>query len=106
MSGRQVQLEDWMIASFDVEYGPEIGAGGFGKVYRATLNRMEVAIKVLQNVAGIKPSVVLLQKEIEIWMNLRHPHVLQFLGANTLGRRRSEARREAPSRATTTTRGV
>ncbi|KAJ6528988.1 hypothetical protein B0H19DRAFT_1274608 [Mycena capillaripes] len=26
MSGRQVQLEDWMIASFDVEYGPEIGA--------------------------------------------------------------------------------
>jgi hypothetical protein len=28
MSGRQVQLEDWMIVSFDVEYGPEVGAGG------------------------------------------------------------------------------
>jgi hypothetical protein len=28
MSGRQLQLEDWMIASFDVEYGPEIGIGG------------------------------------------------------------------------------
>jgi hypothetical protein len=25
MSGQQLQLEDWMIASFDVEYGPEIG---------------------------------------------------------------------------------
>ncbi|KAJ7025722.1 kinase-like domain-containing protein [Mycena alexandri] len=84
MSGRQVQLEDWMIASFDVEYGPEIGVGGFGKVYRATWNRMEVAIKVLQNVAGVTPSVALLQKEINIWLNLRHPHILQFLGANTL----------------------
>lgn len=28
MSGRQVKLEDWMIASFDVDYGAEIGAGG------------------------------------------------------------------------------
>jgi hypothetical protein len=27
-SGRQVKLEDWMISSFDVDYGPEIGAGG------------------------------------------------------------------------------
>jgi hypothetical protein len=28
MSGQQVQLEDWMIASFDVDYGPEVGVGG------------------------------------------------------------------------------
>jgi hypothetical protein len=27
-SGRQVQLEDWMVTSFDLEFGPEIGAGG------------------------------------------------------------------------------
>jgi hypothetical protein len=27
MSGQQVQLEDWMIASFDVDYGPEVGVG-------------------------------------------------------------------------------
>ncbi|KAJ7671144.1 hypothetical protein B0H17DRAFT_1209097 [Mycena rosella] len=84
MSGRSVQLEDWMVASYDVEYGPEIGVGGFGKVYRGTWNRMEVAIKVLQNVAGVKANVVLLRKEVNIWLNLRHPHILQFLGANTL----------------------
>ncbi|KAJ7718547.1 hypothetical protein B0H16DRAFT_422470 [Mycena metata] len=58
MSGRQVQLEDWMIAPFDVEYGQEIGVGGFGKVYRGTWNQTEVAIKVLHNVAGFTPSVV------------------------------------------------
>jgi hypothetical protein len=27
-SGYQVKLESWMITSFDVEFGPEIGAGG------------------------------------------------------------------------------
>jgi hypothetical protein len=27
-SGKPVKVEDWMIASFEVEYGEEIGAGG------------------------------------------------------------------------------
>lgn len=27
-SGKHVKLEDWMISPFEVEYGPEIGAGG------------------------------------------------------------------------------
>ncbi|KAF8139574.1 kinase-like domain-containing protein [Mycena galopus ATCC 62051] len=84
MSGRQLKLEDWMITSFEVEYGPEIGAGGFGTVYRGTWNRTDVAIKVLQNMAAVTPSLVLLQQEIDIWLTLRHPNVLQFLGANTL----------------------
>lgn len=28
LSGRQVQAENWMITSFDVEVGHEIGSGG------------------------------------------------------------------------------
>ncbi|KAJ7496391.1 hypothetical protein FB451DRAFT_1549555 [Mycena latifolia] len=84
MSGQQVKLEDWMIASFDVEYGTEIGVGGFGKVYRGTWSRTDVAIKVLHTVAGVTPSLALLRKEIDIWLTLRHPNILQFLGANTL----------------------
>jgi hypothetical protein len=27
-SGKQVKVEDWMISSFEVDYGVEIGAGG------------------------------------------------------------------------------
>lgn len=27
-SGKAVKVEDWMIASFEVDYGAEIGAGG------------------------------------------------------------------------------
>ncbi|KAJ6522383.1 kinase-like domain-containing protein [Mycena capillaripes] len=100
MSGRHVNLEDWMIASFEVGYWPEIGAGGFGTVYRGIWNRTDVAIKVLHNVAGVVPSLVvsiaskqhqserlsdiqLLRQEIDIWLTLRHPNILQFLGANT-----------------------
>jgi hypothetical protein len=28
ISGRQIQRETWMITSFDVEFGREIGSGG------------------------------------------------------------------------------
>jgi hypothetical protein len=27
-SGQNVKVEDWMISSFEVDYGPEIGKGG------------------------------------------------------------------------------
>ncbi|KAJ7020515.1 hypothetical protein C8F04DRAFT_1050769 [Mycena alexandri] len=83
-SGQNVMVEEWMISSFEIEYGPEIGAGGFGTVYHGTWNRTEVAIKNLQNAAGAKPSAASLRNEIKIWSTLRHPNILQFLGANTL----------------------
>ncbi|KAJ7613100.1 kinase-like domain-containing protein [Roridomyces roridus] len=85
-SGKQVKVEDWMIASFEVEYDVEeqIGAGGFGTVYRGAWNRTEVAIKVLHNEVGMKPSSAALRAEIDIWSTLRHPNIVQFLGANTM----------------------
>ncbi|KAJ7108319.1 kinase-like domain-containing protein [Mycena epipterygia] len=83
-SGQQVRVEDWMITPFEIEYISEVGVGGFGKVYRGTWNKTEVAIKVVRNVAGISPRAEILRREIKIWSTLRHPNIVQFLGANTL----------------------
>ncbi|KAJ7622505.1 kinase-like domain-containing protein [Roridomyces roridus] len=83
-SGQHIELEDWMISSFDVEVGAQIGAGGFGTVFKGTWNRTDVAIKMIHNESGVTANLDMLRNEINIWMRLRHPNILQFLGANTL----------------------
>ena len=75
-SGRQVEMENWMITSYEVEFGRQIGSGGLcvlycglphflrtsaefthsGKVFIGTWNKMQVAIKVLTNELGAAPS--------------------------------------------------
>ncbi|KAJ7709305.1 kinase-like domain-containing protein [Mycena metata] len=83
-SGQSVELEDWIISPFDVDRGEEIGAGGFGTVCKGTWNRTQVAIKWIHNSSGVGANNKMLESEVKIWMTLRHPNVLQFLGANTL----------------------
>ncbi|KIM73991.1 hypothetical protein PILCRDRAFT_715514, partial [Piloderma croceum F 1598] len=84
VSGRQVKMESWMIMSYEVEFGPLIGSGGFGQVFKGNWNGTPVALKVLRTAAGITPSSTAIRREIETWSMLRHTHVLQFLGANEM----------------------
>jgi hypothetical protein len=77
----QVELETWMITSYEVEFGPEIGSGGLyvfcilvptsiiphcvfisGKVFKGKWNNAMVALKVLVIENGIAPSPTVRQK--------------------------------------------
>ncbi|KAK2462742.1 hypothetical protein APHAL10511_005260 [Amanita phalloides] len=84
ISGEQVELESWTITRFDVEFGVEIGSGGFGQVFKGTWGKTEVALKVLKIENGCAPSSNTICREVTIWLKLSHPNVLQFLGANVL----------------------
>ncbi|TFK68136.1 kinase-like protein [Pluteus cervinus] len=86
-SGEHVQLAVWMITSFEIEFGEKIGSGGFGQVFKGTWNKTPVALKVFQAETGGIPSSASIKRELEAWVNLRHPHILQFLGANILDER-------------------
>jgi hypothetical protein len=74
-SGRHIEIQDWMITSYDVEFGYEIGSGGLyvferwlpngsnsqigndsGKGFKGTWNKMPVALKVLKDDRGMAPS--------------------------------------------------
>ncbi|KAI0252260.1 kinase-like domain-containing protein [Lactifluus subvellereus] len=63
-SGRVIDIQPWTISSFEVEKKHKIGSGGFSNVYKA----MFLGAAMLLN-------------EVKVWERLRHPHILQFLGA-------------------------
>ncbi|OMO67262.1 hypothetical protein CCACVL1_20665 [Corchorus capsularis] len=56
-----------------------IGQGGYGKVYKCSLHRTPVAVKVLQPDAVDRKQEFL--KEVEVLSQLRHPHIVLLLGA-------------------------
>ncbi|KAM6583503.1 hypothetical protein CsatB_010505 [Cannabis sativa] len=56
-----------------------IGEGGYGKVYKCSLDHIPVAIKVLQNGKDDKKHEFL--KEVEVLSQLHHPNIVLLLGA-------------------------
>ncbi|KAF7982497.1 hypothetical protein HWV62_28086 [Athelia sp. TMB] len=67
-SGCHVQLEDWMVTSYDVDFGPEIGSGGLG-----SWNKTEVALKVLMNEGGVTPNTAVRFSVEDIPLNSKSP---------------------------------
>ncbi|KAF8466538.1 kinase-like domain-containing protein [Russula ochroleuca] len=76
-SGRVINIQPWTVSSFEVEKKHKIGSGGFSNVYKAMFLGAAVALKELS--AATSPKMLL--NEVKVWERLRHPHVLQFLGA-------------------------
>ncbi|GJE97456.1 kinase-like protein [Phanerochaete sordida] len=75
----RIKSDDFVITSLDViiDYDKKLGQGGFASVYEAHWTGIKVAVKVMDR--GVPASA--LEREVDVWKRLRHPHILQFFGA-------------------------
>lgn len=76
---RRSGWKDWEVANEDVKWGPRVGCGAFGTVYKGYWHG-NVAIKVL-NVAKPSPEQILaFRNEISVLRKTSHLNVLYFVG--------------------------
>ncbi|KAJ7163568.1 hypothetical protein C8R43DRAFT_285859 [Mycena crocata] len=76
--GGELGLPSWTITRYEVDRDVKIGMGFFSDVYRGTWRNRTVAIKVL---AECTPRELFI-KEVGIWKEFKHPHVLELYGAS------------------------
>jgi len=67
----------------DIQIKERIGKGTFGEVYKGIWNGTEVGVKFLTPTNITEQFLQDFYKEVTIMRSLRHPNVLQFLGACT-----------------------
>ncbi|RRT74846.1 hypothetical protein B296_00006600 [Ensete ventricosum] len=76
---RRYTIEEIEVATENFVENRKIGEGGYGPVYRGTLDHTPVAIKVLRPDAAQGRSQF--QQEVEILCCIRHPNMVLLLGA-------------------------
>lgn len=64
----------------ELSFREKLGAGGFGKVYRAIWQGKEVAVKTVKDSTISREAFAEFRKEIAILSRLRHPNIVLFLG--------------------------
>ncbi|KAI0092226.1 hypothetical protein BDY19DRAFT_587910 [Irpex rosettiformis] len=75
---KSLSLPSWTITQYEVIRDTKIGQGNFSEVWRGSYRKRTVAIKVL---ASWTPKELFL-KEVLVWDELRHPNVLELIGAS------------------------
>ncbi|CAA0821152.1 Protein kinase protein with adenine nucleotide alpha hydrolases-like domain [Striga hermonthica] len=76
---RRYTMEEIEIATDYFSVANKIGEGGYGPVFKATLDHTPVAIKVLR--PDISQGEQQFQKEVEVLSRMRHPNMVVLLGA-------------------------
>ena len=76
----------WIVRSEEVEMtGPELGRGGWATVSVATFRGVRVAAKSIHRQIISHHNVQLFRREMNMAARLRHPNLVQFIGATMEG---------------------
>ncbi|KOO29208.1 serine threonine protein kinase [Chrysochromulina tobinii] len=81
-SGRDGETRPtWEFDLSEITLGHRIGAGAFGEVYEASWRRSRIAVKRLLCQRLTETARREFMQEMQLMSNLRHPHIVRFLGA-------------------------
>lgn len=74
----------WSTDFAGIVFGPRIGAGGFGEVYKCKWNDSMVAVKTLQKIEDDDPQAVMAEfmVEMKLMSKLKHGNIVSFLSAS------------------------
>ena len=76
----------WIVSRNDITMTRRVlGRGGWGEVRVASFHGLEVAAKVLHDTIISEYNLSLFSREMNIASKIRHPNLLQFIGATTEG---------------------
>ena len=82
----QISSTHWAVRRDEIELtGPELGVGGWATVTVAKFRGARVAVKRIHNQIISRHNIQLFQREMNIAARLRHPNLIQFIGATVEG---------------------
>ncbi|TMW58765.1 hypothetical protein Poli38472_006910 [Pythium oligandrum] len=79
-----IRVADWFLPHYEIDFDQthSFASGGFGSVHRGTWMSTRVVVKkAKENKTTKTVDPVLFEREVEIWYQLDHPHVVQLFGA-------------------------
>ena len=82
----QANSTHWVVRREEIELtGPELGVGGWATVTVAKFRGIQVAVKRIHNQIISHHNLQLFQREMNMAARLRHPNLIQFIGATLEG---------------------
>ena len=81
-----ISCTHWAVRREDIELtGPELGVGGWATVTMTKFRGSQVAVKRIHNQIISRHNIQFFQREMNIAARLRHPNLIQFIGATMEG---------------------
>ena len=82
----QANSTHWVVKKEEIELtGPQLGVGGWATVSVAKFRGIQVAVKRIHNQIISHHNLKLFQREMNMAARLRHPNLIQFIGATMEG---------------------